>query len=71
MAAPTPHRTASPARRRFARRTAAVAVAGAAVLISVMAGGPGASAAGPGVTVGPNVDVSLKQIGRASCRERV
>jgi len=68
MAAPIPDRPSGrsrPLRRRLARRMAAVAVAGAAVLISVLVAGPGASAAGPGVTVSPNVDVSLKAGGQS------
>jgi hypothetical protein len=50
--------------RPLARRAALVAAA-AVVLVAVLAAGPGASAAGPTVTVSPNVDVSDKPGGQS------
>ena len=59
MAAPIP----TPS-RPLVRRAALVAAAAAVVVVSVLAAGPGASAAGPKVTVSPNVDVSDKRARR-------
>jgi hypothetical protein len=61
MAAPIPPRALRPA----VRRMSAVAALGAVMLVAVLAAGPGASAAGPGVVVGPNVDVSHKRGGQS------
>jgi len=52
-------------RRTLVRRAALVTATALAVVVPALASSPGASAAGPGVTVTPNVDVSLKRGGQS------